>query len=209
MSILRSCNRSTQVSQIGIKTKTASGKNSRKPRGSELERGGYRTGSSPFPPQVDVTIGPCQTGRPGCFSLTDCCAVVKGRMPADQLVELELALLPEQLVLAVAEQQQEPKLELPRNSCFRNHCSHILCRSNHCHRNYRSIRQLLRIHMLSEPVLLHGGPIGRSHPVSKSGQKPRMDCSSIGSRLPGHRFRRQLRGEHVRQCRSDRRRKRS
>jgi len=103
-------------------------------------------------------------------------------MPADQLEELELALLPEQLVLAVAEQRQELKPELHCNPCFRNHCSHILRRSNHRHRNRHSIRQRLRIHMLSEPVLLHGGPIGRSQPVSKSGQKPRMGCSSIGSR---------------------------
>ena len=59
-------------------------------------------------PQVDVIIGPFQTGQPGCSSLTDCCAVVKGRMPEDQLVELELALLPEQ-VLAVAVLKQELK----------------------------------------------------------------------------------------------------
>ena len=199
----------TPLTQPGIKTKTASGKNSRKPRGSELEQGGYRTGSRSFPPQVDVIIGPCQTGRPGCSSLTDCCAVVKGRMPEDQLVELEQALLLEQLVLAVAEQQLELKPELHRNLSFRNHCCHIPCRSNRCRSNHHSIRQLLRIHMLAEPVLLHVGPIGRSQPVSKSGQKPRMGCSSNGSREPGHQFRRQLRGELVRPCHSDRRRKRS
>ena len=121
-------------------------------------------------------------------------------MPEDQLVELEQALLPEQLVLAVAEQRQELKLELHCNPCFRNRCFHIRCRSN---------RQRLRIHMLAEPVLLHGEPLGRSQQVSKSGQKPRMGCSSIGSGEPGHRFRQQLRGEHARPCRSDRRRKRS
>ena len=83
------------------KTKTASGKKSRKPRGFELQRGGYRTGSSSFPPQVDVTIVPFQTDQQGCSSLTDCCAVVKGRMPVDQLVELEQAQLLE-LVLELA-----------------------------------------------------------------------------------------------------------
>ena len=56
-----------------------------------------------MPPQIDVIIGPFQTSQPGCSSLTDWCAVVKGRKPEDQLVELEQALLPEQLVLAVAE----------------------------------------------------------------------------------------------------------
>ena len=209
MSILRSCNNFTSVARWGIKTKTASGKNSRKPRGSELERGGCRTGSNSFPPQVDVTIGPCQTGRPGCFSLTDCCAVVKGRMPEDQLVELEQALLLEQPVSAVAELQQELKPELHRNPSFRNHCFHTRRRSNQRRSIHHSIRQLLHIHMLAEPVLLHGGPLGRSQPVSKSGQKPRMGCSSIGSGEPGHRFRQQLRGELVRPSRSDRRRKRS
>lgn len=209
MSILRSCNSTTQDLCLGIKTKTASGKNSRKPRGSELERGGYRTGSSSFPPQVDVTIVPFRTDQQGCSSLTDCCAVVKGRMPEDQQVELQLALLPEQLGLAVAEQQQELKPVLHCNPCFRSHCFHIRSCRNHRRRNHHSIRQLLRIHMLAEPVLLHGGPIGRSQPVSKSGQKPRMGCSSIGFGEPGHRFRQQLRGELVRLCRSDRRRKRS
>ena len=61
-----------------------------------------------------MIIGPFQTSQPGCSSLTDCCAVVKGRKPEDQLVELELALLPEQLVLAVAELLQvlKPVLQL-------------------------------------------------------------------------------------------------
>ncbi len=68
-------------------------KNSRKPRGSELERGGYRTGNSSFPPQVDVIIVPFQTDQQDCSSLTDCCAVVKGRMPVGQLAGLEQALL--------------------------------------------------------------------------------------------------------------------
>ena len=130
-------------------------------------------------------------------------------MPVDQLVELEQALLLEQPVLAVAEQRLELKPELHRNLSFHNRCFHIRCRSNQRRSNHHSIRQLLRIHMLAEPVLLHGGPSGRSQPVSKSGQKPRMGCSSIGSGEPGHRFRQQLRGELVRPCRSDRRRKRS
>lgn len=125
-------------------------------------------------------------------------------MPVDQLVELEQALLLEQPVLAVAEQRLELKPELHRNQQFHNHCFHNQRRSNH-----HSIRQLLRNHILAEPVLLHGGPIGRSQPVHKSGQRPRMGCSSIGSGEPGHRFRQQLRGELVRPCRSDRRRKRS
>lgn len=123
-------------------------------------------------------------------------------MPEDQLVELEQALLLEQPVSA--EQQQELKPVLQCNPCFRSHCFHNQRRSNH-----HSIRQLRHIHMLAKPVLLHGGPLGRSQPVSKSGQKPRMGCSSIGSDEPGHRFRQQLRGELVRPCRSDRRRKRS
>jgi hypothetical protein len=46
-----------------------------------------------------VTIVPFQTDQQGCSSLTDCCAVMKGRMPVDQLVELEQALL---LVLELA-----------------------------------------------------------------------------------------------------------
>ena len=130
-------------------------------------------------------------------------------MPEDQLVELEQALLLEQPVSAVAELQQELKPELHRNPSFRNHCFHTRRRSNQRRSIRHSIRQLLHIHMLAEPVLLHGGPLGRSQPVSKSGQKPRMGCSSIGSGEPGHRFRQQLRGELVRPSRSDRRRKRS
>ena len=130
-------------------------------------------------------------------------------MPADQLVELELALLLEQPVLAVAAQRQELKPVLHRNPCFRNHCFHIQCCSNQRRSSHHSIRQLPGIHMPSEPVLLHGEPSGRSQPVSKSGQKPRMGCSSIGSGEPGHRFRQQLRGERVRPCHSDRKRKRS
>ena len=74
---------------------------------------------------------------------------------------------------------------------------------------HRSIRQRFRNHKLAGPVMLHGEPIGRSQRVSMSEQKPRMDCSSIGYGEPGHRFRQQLRDELVRQCRSDRRRKRS
>ena len=122
-------------------------------------------------------------------------------MPVDQLVELEQALLPEQLVLAVAELRQELKPVLHRNCCFRNPCCSILFRSNR-----RSSRQRFRIHKLGEPVLLRGGPIGRSQPVSRSERKPRMGCSSIGSGESGHRFRQQLRGEHVRPSHSDRRR---
>ena len=192
----------TNLPRLTVKTKTASGKNSRKPRGSELERGGYRTGSSSFPPQVDVTIVPFQTGQPGCSSLTDCCAVVKGRMPVDQLVELEQALLPEQLVLAVAELRQELKPVWHRSCCFRNRCFHIPFRSI----LFRSSRQRSHIHKLGEPVMLRGGPIGRSQPVSRSELKQRRGCSSIGSDEPGHRFRQQLRGERVRPSHSDRRR---
>jgi hypothetical protein len=187
---------------LRAKTKTASGKKSRKPRGSELERGGYRTGSSSFPPQVDVIIVPSQTDQQGCSSLTDCCAVVKGRRPVDQLVELEQALLLVELAELI--QLLELKLELLSNPCFRSHCCHNQRRCNH-----RSIRQQFHNHKLAEPVMLHGEPIGRSQPVSMSEQKPRMGCSSIGYGEPGHRFRQQLRGELVRQCRSDRRRKRS
>ncbi len=74
---------------------------------------------------------------------------------------------------------------------------------------HHSIRQRFRNHKLAEPVMLHGEPIGRSQPMSMSEQKSRMGCSSIGYGEPGHRFRQQLRGELVRRCRSDRRRKRS
>jgi len=128
-------------------------------------------------------------------------------MPVDQLVELEQALLPEQLVLAVAELRQELKLVWHRSCCFRNRCFHnpccsILFRSN----LFRSSRQQSRIHKLGEPVLLRGGPIGRSQPVSRSELKQRRGCSSIGSDEPGHRFRQQLRGERVRPSHSDRRR---
>ena len=193
----------TKFAPLRAKTKTASGKKSRKPRGSELERGGYRTGSSSFPPQVDVTIVPFRTNQQGCSSLIDCCAVVKGRRPVDQLEELELALL---LVLESAEQipSLELKLELLSNPCCRKQL-----RSSQLQCNHHSSRQRFRIHKLAEPVTLHGGPIGRSQPVSMSEQKSRMGCSSIGCGEPGHRFRQQLRGELVRQCRSDRRRRRS
>ena len=77
-------------------------------------------------------------------------------MPEDQLVELEQALLLEQM--GSAEQQQELKPGLHRNHCFRTHC-----RRTHC----RSIRQLFRSHMLAEPVLLHGELHGHSQPRSK------------------------------------------
>lgn len=73
-------------------------------------------------------------------------------MPEDQLVELEQALLLEQPVLAVAEQRLELKPELHRNLSFHNRCFHIRCRSNQRRSNHHSIRQLLRIHMLAEPV---------------------------------------------------------
>ncbi len=89
-------------------------------------------------------------------------------MPEDQLVELEQALLLEQLGSAVADQQQELKPGLHRNHCFRNHCFRNHCFRNHCRRIHcRSIRQLLRSHMLAEPVLLHGELHGRSQPRSK------------------------------------------
>lgn len=135
---------------------------------------------------------------------------MKGRKPEDQLVELEQALLPEQLVLAVAELLQVLKPVLQscnpcfRSRWFRNRCFRSLFRSSH-----RSSRPQFRNHKLEEPVLLHDGPIGRSQPVSRSEQPRRMGCSSIGSDEPGHRFRQQLRGELVRPCHSDRRRKRS
>jgi len=45
-----------------------------------------------------ITV-PFQTDQQGCSSLTDCCAVVKGRRPVDQPVELVQALL---LVLELA-----------------------------------------------------------------------------------------------------------
>ena len=207
--------KTTNLPPLTAKTKTASGKNSRKPRGSELERGGYRTGSSSFPPQVDVTIVPFQTNQQGCSSLTDCCAVVKGRRPVGQLVELVQALLLVLVLeLAVLILLLELKPELLSNPCFRSQCCHMLCRSQ-LHRSsqrrciHRSIRQQSRNHKLAEPVMLHGEPIGRSQRVSMSEQKSRMGCSSIGYGEPGHRFRQQLRGELVRRCRSDRRRKRS
>jgi hypothetical protein len=130
-----------------------------------------------------------------------------------QLVELEQALL---LVLELAGLilSLELKPELLSNPCFRSQCCHMLCRSQMHHSiqrrcNHRSIRQRFRNHKLAEPVMLHGEPNGRSQPVSMSEQKSRMGCSSIGSGEPDHRFRQQLRGELVRRCRSDRRRKRS
>jgi len=84
-----------------------------------------------------------------------------------------------------------------------------MCCRNQRRCTHHSIRQQFHIHKLAEPVMLHGEPIGRSQPVSMSEQKSRMGCSSIGYGEPGHRSRLQLRGELVRQCRSDRRRKRS
>ena len=87
-------------------------------------------------------------------------------MPEDQLVELEQALLLEQMGSAVAEQQQELKPVWHRNHCFRNRCCRFRRRRNQCRRNRRSIRQLLRSHMLVEPVLLHGELHGRSQPRS-------------------------------------------
>ncbi len=138
---------------------------------------------------------------------------MKGRRPVGQLVELEQAL-PLELVLAGLILSLELKPELLSNPCFHIHCCRILHRSQMHHSIqrrciHRSIRQRCRNHKLAEPVMLLGGPIGRSQPESMSEQKPRMGCSSIGYGEPGHRFRQQLRGELVRQCRSDRRRKRS
>ena len=196
------------------KRKRLPGRFSRKPRVSELERGGYGTGSSSFPPQVDVTIEPGQTGQPGCSSLTGYCAVVKGRMPVDQPVGLEQALV--RRLVELAELLLVQKLELMEiqqfhSQCFRNRWLHKLYRIQ-LHRSlnhssqFRSIRQQLHIRMLAEPVWLRGEPIGRSLRVSMSEQKSRMGCSSIGYGEPGHRFRQQLRGEHVRLCRSDRKR---
>ena len=58
-------------------------------------------------------------------------------MPVDQLVELEQALLPEQLVLAVAELRQELKpVWQSCNPCFRSRwfrtqCFRSLFRSSH------------------------------------------------------------------------------
>ena len=132
-------------------------------------------------------------------------------MPEAQLVELEQALLPEQ---ALAEQKQERRpvshpirrfrIQRCRNLSCRNHC-----RSSQLRSSRHSIRPQLRIHMTSEPELLHGEPNGRSRREHRSKQKPRMGCSSSCFGEPGHRFRQQLRGELVRPSRSDRRRKRS
>lgn len=121
-------------------------------------------------------------------------------MPVDQLVELVQALLLWQMELALAGRQMELKLVL----LCHIQLNHTLLRSSH-----RSIRQQSDIHKLGEPVMLHGVPHGRSQPVHMSKQKPRMGCSSIGYGESGHRFRQQLRGELVRLCHSDRRRKRS
>ena len=155
-----------------------------------------------------ITV-PFQTDQQGCSSLTDCCAVVKGRRPVGQPAGLEQALLLV-LELAVLLELLELKPVLLSNPCFRIHCCHNqLCCSSQRRCIHRSIRQRFHIHMLEEPVMLHGEPIGRSQRVSMSEQKSRMGCSSIGYGEPGHRFRQQLRGELVRRCRSDRRRKRS
>ena len=184
--------RVTNVVLPDAKTKTASGKNSRKPRGSELQQGGYRTGSSSFPPQVDAIIEPGRKDLPGCSSLTaSCCAVEKGRIPVVPLVELEQVLLPEQVL---AEQQQELRpVSHPFRIPYHNLCCHNQCRSNH-----HSIRLQHRIHMTSEPELLHDGPNGRSRQEHRSERQPHMGCSSIGYGESGHQFRLQLPGELVR-----------
>lgn len=107
------------------------------------------------------------------------------------LVELEQVLLPEEVL---AEQQQELR---PVSHPFHIPC-HNQCRSTQCRSNHHSIRLQHRIHMPSEPELLHDGPNGRSRQEHRSEQQPHMGCSSIGYGEPGHQFRLQLRGELVR-----------
>jgi hypothetical protein len=125
-------------------------------------------------------------------------------------VELEQALLPEQLVLAVAELLLELKPVLQScNPCFRSRWFRTQCiRSLSAAATAASVNNFVTTSSQSL-CLLHGEPIGRSQPVSMSEQIQRMGCSSSGYDEPGHRFRQQLRGELVRPCRSDRRRKRS
>jgi hypothetical protein len=182
------------------KTKTASERgSSRKPRGSELERGAVRTGSSSVPPQVDLIIGPFRTNRPGCSCSSTACAALKGRRPEVQLVELVLEQLPE-LTAGQLERQQELLFH-------KNQLCNPLSSQRRC--NHRSNRRQSRNHNFAEPAQLHGEHGGRSQPEHMSEQRQRMGCSSTCCVEPDHRFRQQLRGELVRLCRSDHRRRRS
>lgn len=72
-----------------------------------------------------------------------------------------------------------------------------------------SIRRQSRNRSFAEPAQLHGERFGRSQPEHMSELIQRMGCSSTCYDAPGHQSRQPLPGELVRQCRSDRRRKRS
>ena len=184
-------------------TKTASERGcSRKLLVSELERGRARTGSSSFPPQVDLIIGPFRTNQPDHSCCSTACAGEKGRKPVGQLEEQLLEQL-QQLVLA-AELLLEQQLEL-----HRRRLNHSLLSSIQRLSSRRSIRQQSRNHNFAEPVLLRDVRFGRSQPVHMSELIQRMGCSSTCYDEPGHQFRQQLPGELVRPCHSDRRRKRS
>ena len=117
-----------------------------------------------------------------------------------QLEELEL----EQLLELTAEQlERQPELLFHKHQLC-NPLSSIQRLSSR-----RSIRQQSRNHNFAVPVLLHGERFGRSQPEHMSELIQRMGCSSTCYAEPGHQFRQQLRGELVRPCHSDRRRKRS
>ena len=186
-----------------VPTKTASERGcSRKLLVAELERGRARTGSSSFPPQVDLIIGPFRTNQPDRSCCLTACADEKGRKPVDQLEEQLLEQL-QQLVLA-AELLLEQQLEL-----HRRRLNHSLLSSIQRLSSRRSIRQQSRNHNFAVPVLLHGERFGRSQPEHMSELIQHMGCSSTCYDEPGHQFRQQLPGELVRPCHSDRRRKRS
>lgn len=186
-------------------TESGSRNFSRKPQVLSSERGSARTGSSSFPPQVDVISVPFRTGQPGCSCSSPAdCAGEKGRTPGVQPEEPEPELL-QQLVLASAELLPEQRLQSYRSHCHIRQPHSRSSSSSPC----RSSRQQPGIRKPSEPVLLRVEHRGRSQPAHMSELTRRRVSSSSDCDEPGHRSRQQLPSGRVRQSRSDRRRRRS
>ena len=117
-----------------------------------------------------------------------------------QLEELEL----EQLQVLTAEQlERQPELLFHKHQL----CNPLSSSQRRCNR--RSNRRQSRNRNFAEPVQLRGEHYDHSQPEHMSELIQRMGCSSTCYGEPGHQFRQQLRGELVRPCHSDRRRKRS
>jgi len=125
---------------------------------------------------------------------------LKGRRPEVQLEELELEQL---LVLSSVQLEQQLVL------LYHKHLNHNPLSSSQRQCIRRSNHQQFRNHNFAEPAQLRGEHFGRSQPEHMSELIQRMGCSSTCCVEPDHQFRQQLRGELVRPCHSDRRRKRS